>query len=266
MTFPDKAEGIFFAAALFVVFILLSAASIKTWEYTNSNAFCADACHNVHPEEAYAHHSSQHVRVKCVECHMGRLSTFEMIAVKVTHTSELWGMLTGYDRPLTANLPASRDSCQGCHSMQPHQNDSIRVQTHYEPDKINTETRTRLSLRIAEGAVRRGRGQGMRLHTEKQVRFIATDAQNLNIPWVEVTRPDGRTVIYRDVTQGRLEGESFVAERHVMDCTDCHNRVGHPFRNPEVVVDEALAKGQLNRRLPYLKARLVDMLNRDFTT
>jgi len=70
MIFPDKAWRIFFAAAaLFVVFIFLSAASIKTWEYTNSNAFCADVCHNVHLEEAYAHHSSQHVRVKCVECH-----------------------------------------------------------------------------------------------------------------------------------------------------------------------------------------------------
>ena len=254
------------AVVLIVVFIFLGAASIATWEYTNSNAFCADACHNVHPEEAYAHQASQHAQVKCVECHMGRLSTFQLIATKATHISRLWGMLTGYDRPLTADLPASHDACQGCHPMQPHQNDSTRVSTYYESDQTNTEMQTLLSLRTAGGAARRAEGQGIRWHTKHQIRFIATDAQHLNIPWVEVTQPDGRTVTYRDVQQGRLEGESLVPERRVMECTDCHNRVGHPFQSPEAVVDEALAEERLNRRLPYIKKRLVALLKQDFAT
>jgi hypothetical protein len=256
----------FAVVGLSVAFILLGAAGIATWEYSNSDAFCASACHNVHPEETYAHHTSQHVQVTCVECHMGRLSTFKMLAVKVTHTSELWGMLTGYDRPLTSHLPASRDSCEGCHSAEPHQNDSIRVRKRYASDKANTETTIQLILRTAGGVARDDGGKGIHWHTENQVRFVATDAQKRNIPWVEVTWPDGRTVTYRDLTQSLTESDIAAAEKRVMDCVDCHNRVGHPFRNPEEVVDDALAEGRLNRRFPYVKARLVEVLQQDFTT
>ena len=34
---------------------LLGAAGIAGWEYSNSNAFCAAMCHDVHPEEIAAH-------------------------------------------------------------------------------------------------------------------------------------------------------------------------------------------------------------------
>jgi hypothetical protein len=266
MQFSGRWRGIAFAGgALCVAFFLLGIAGIATWEYTNSDAFCARACHSVHPEETYAHRASQHAQVECVECHMGRLSTFEMMAVKVTHTSELWGMLTGYDRPLTSHLPASRDSCEACHSEEPHQNDSVRVRKHYAPDEANTETKILLILRTAGGAARDDGGKGIHWHTENLVRFITTDAQKLNIPWVEVTKPDGHTVTYRDVTQSLTESEVAAAEKRVMDCTDCHNRVGHPFRDPEQVIDGALAEGRLNRRFPYIKARLVDVLQKDFS-
>ena len=119
-------------------FLIVGAVGVASWEYSNSDAFCASACHQVHPEETYAHHISQHASVACVECHMGRLSTFEAMAKKVTHVGELWGMVVGYDRPLTASMPASRKSCEGCHSENPHQYNSVRVRTHFAPDKEGT--------------------------------------------------------------------------------------------------------------------------------
>ena len=59
-----------------------TAAGIAGWEYTNSNAFCTNMCHAVHPEEPVAHADSPHARVNCVECHMGRLSTLELVGIE----------------------------------------------------------------------------------------------------------------------------------------------------------------------------------------
>ena len=35
-----------------------AAGGIVAWEYTNSNEFCANMCHSVHPEETVAHAAS----------------------------------------------------------------------------------------------------------------------------------------------------------------------------------------------------------------
>ena len=260
------------AVTFLVVSIVLALAGtvcILGWEFSNSDTFCAKACHNVHPEEPYAHQASQHAQVTCVECHMGRLSTLPLMAKKITHTNEIWGMIVGYERPLTSpSMPASRKSCEGCHSDQPHQRDTIKVRKHYEPDEANTETTIQLTLRTAGSWTRKLGGKGIHWHSvkENQVRFIAIDEKNQNIPWVEVTLPDGKRVVYTDVTQPLTDEKIAQAEKRVMECTDCHNRVGHPFLNPEVIVDDALAQGYLNRRFPFIKARLVNLLQQEYAT
>ena len=65
-------------------------------------------CHAVHPEEPKAHAASFHARVNCVECHMGRLSTLQLMAIKPTHINELWGMIVGYERPIHTTACARR--------------------------------------------------------------------------------------------------------------------------------------------------------------
>ena len=95
---------------------VIGAGGIVAWEYSNSNAFCTNVCHAVHPEEPKAHAASFHARVNCVECHMGRLSTLQLMAIKPTHINELWGMIVGYERPtLTHSLRPARESCEACH-------------------------------------------------------------------------------------------------------------------------------------------------------
>ena len=89
-----------------VITTLMGAAGVATWEYSNSDAFCTDACHSVHPENAFAHKASQHAEVGCVECHVGRISTFPKMIRKTGHMSHLWAVIFGYERPLTApSLP-----------------------------------------------------------------------------------------------------------------------------------------------------------------
>jgi len=253
---------------LVVLGALLGASGIAGWEYSNSDAFCADTCHGVHPENTYAHHGSQHARVACVECHMGRVSTFESMARKASHSTHLWGMLTGYERPLTApSMPASGESCEGCHSSQPHQYDALRVRKRYASDEASTETivQVRLHTASARATTREADAESIRWHAENQVRFVAADPERDAIRWVEVTQPDGSTVRYVDPKHPPTEDELDEPKRE-MSCVDCHNRVGHPFRSPEAVLDDALAEGRLNRSFPWVKARALEILEQEFET
>jgi hypothetical protein len=265
-----KARPFLYAIGVFVLAsLLLGAAGIGAWEYTNSDAFCANMCHGVHPEEPYAHRLSRHARVACVECHIGRLSTLEAMVSKAAHTAHVWAMLTGYERPLTSySMPASRRSCEGCHSAVPHQNDAVRVRKHYANDEANTETTVELLLHTAtaRASPRAGEAKGIHWHTENQVRFIAAGPLKQEIPWVEATYLDGTTVVYTDKTRPVMQEEAAATDKSLMVCVDCHNRVGHPFRNPEGVLDDALAEGRLNRRFPFVKARVVALLEQEFSS
>ncbi len=253
--------------AAMVLFGVLAGVSVATWEYTNSDAFCSNACHAVHPEEPYAHRESQHASVQCVECHIGRMSTFKQVAIKATHIKHAWGLLVGYERPLTApSMPASRDSCEGCHSTKPHRNNTVQVRRHFAPDETNTETRVALIVRaVGRQAVDDPR-RGIRWHTENQVRFVANDPQRENISWIEAVRPDGSVVTYTDSGASATKEEMGRAEKKIMECADCHNQAGHPFRNPEELIDEALAEDPVIRQLPYVKARMLELLDQDFET
>jgi hypothetical protein len=252
-------------AFLALVFVLLGTAGVATWEYTNSNAFCTQACHAVHPEETFAHLASQHANVHCVECHVGRMSTFRAAVEKSGHITHAWGMIIGYERPLTApSMPASRDSCEGCHTSNPHLHNSIRVRRHFAPDEGNTETKVTLIARAVGRTFQGGGTPGVNWHIHNTVRFVATDLQRTNILWVEATRTDGTVVRYEDSAGTGTVDSPTSANIRTMECVDCHNLAGHPIRAPDALVDEALAAGILNPALPEIKARAVKLLEQKF--
>lgn len=250
---------------LAIGFLVLGGISVAAWEYTNSNSFCANACHAVHPEEPLTHRYSRHTNVQCVECHIGRLSTFKAVFVKSQHVTHLWALLTGYDRPLTSySMPVSTDSCESCHSHHPHKNSVLKVYRHYADDKDNSETKLGLVLRLQGRQTAEASGEGVEWHTRNRIRFIATDAQKQRIPWVEATRKDGTKVVYQDRTQTLSSEEITRAAKRVMECDDCHNQVGHPFPNPEAVLDRALAGGVLPKEFPFVKKRAKELLAQEF--
>ena len=237
---------------------VLGAAGIAGWEFSNSNTFCAVMCHNVHPEEIAAHKQGAHAQVNCVECHMGRLSTLHLMALKPTHAKELWGMIAGYERPkASSTLRPSREACESCHSPAVEHNDSVAVKVHYATDTASSESRTKLVLHTGMDAIRTGYTKGIHWHIQNEVRFVSPDDQRREIPWVEVVKPDGTKVTYADA-ESKLTNEQLVALKpRAMACYDCHNSVGHPFANPAVVVDEAIRTGKIDRKLPDAKARAV---------
>jgi hypothetical protein len=242
---------------------LLGAAGIAGWEYSNSNAFCAAMCHDVHPEEIAAHKQGAHARVNCVECHMGRNSTLHLMALKPTHAKELWGMIVGYERPITSGtLRPSREACESCHYPAVEHHDSVAVKVQYGTDPQSSESRTKIVLHTGMDAVRSGYTKGIHWHIQNEVRFVSPDPQRRDIPWVEVVKADGTKVAYTDA-ETKLTAEQIAAlPARPMACYDCHNEVGHPFTNPATTVDEAIRTGKIDRRLPDTKARAVALIDK----
>jgi hypothetical protein len=237
---------------------LVGVAGIVGWEYSNSNAFCANVCHSVHPEESANHLAGAHGRVNCVECHMGRTSTLHLMALKPTHVKELWGMIAGYERPLhSSTLRPAREACESCHYPLAEHHDSIAVKKRFATDPPSSQIDYRLVLHTTAGIERETpwKVTGIHWHIANEVEFVTLDEQRREIPWVRVKRPDGTKVTYID-TQSKLPMQELAKrEPRRMECFDCHNAVGHPFRNPADVLDDALASGRIDRSLPSAKAR-----------
>jgi nitrate/TMAO reductase-like tetraheme cytochrome c subunit len=242
---------------------ILGAGGIVAWEYSNSNAFCANNCHAVHPEEPRAYAAYSHARVQCVECHMGRLPTLQLMTLKAAHYHELLGMITGYHRPLTATtMRPARDSCEGCHWPSVNHDDKVRTKVHYETDAANTETRTRLVVHTGSGEAREKATRGIHWHIDQNVEYVTDDVQKRTIPWVRITDKDGKTTTYFDAASKVARAEMDQAPKRRMECADCHNAAGHPFTNPADRVDHAILEGRIDRSLPSIKARALAIIDR----
>lgn len=252
------------AVLFFVAFAVVGSVSVLGWEYSNSNHFCAYACHAVHPEEPKAHRESFHAEVNCVECHIGRLGFFHSALIKSGHVAHAWSMIVGYERPLYAkSFKSAENTCFGCHTKTTHQVNLTRTWQHFAADEWNTETKLTMTLRnvgrIFGGEDRRG----MNWHTSGAVKIVAEDPQKQHIALVEATLPSGEIVTYKNVKTTMSDEQIAEAPRHVMDCADCHNRAGHPFPDPERVIDKAFASGELSRKLPFVKQRILEVLHTD---
>ena len=245
--------------------ILFAMGGIQVWEYINSSGFCVNACHGVHPEEALAYGDSYHARVECTECHLGRAGVLQRFVLNAKHIQYFSvAILDRYERPLDweALLPASA-SCELCHSASAEQGDQLVEIRRFLPDETNTEKRTYLIINAGGGGPVECdciEGYDIHWHALNPVEYIATDEEGQDIRWVRATLPDGRTVEYNDVTNPLSAEEIAEAQTRVMDCVDCHNRVGHPFPPPERSIDVAIAEGRLSRDLPFIKKEMLDLL------
>ena len=248
--------------AFILGFVILGVIAIQVWEYSNSVDFCANVCHAVHPEEPASYQDFYHASVKCTECHMGRVSTLRGIVLKAGHFRHLPEVLFhSYERPLESKTmrPAS-ESCERCHWPPAFHGDTVQEIKRFLPDEENTEKRIFLILKTGAGERKEGMGFGIHWHITTPVEYIATDERKQDIRWVRTTLPDGRTVEYNDVANPLTPEEIATAEKHTMDCVDCHNRMGHPFPSPEDLVDQTLADGQVSIDLPYIKESMLELL------
>ena len=183
--------GVIIGAAFIIGFIVFGVIAIMVWDYSNSVAFCADACHDVHPEEIHAFKDSYHANVRCTECHMGRVGTLNNIVLKASHARHLPEVIfDSYDRPLeSATMRPANESCELCHFPPAFHGDTVRKVTRFQSDEENTEKDTYLILKTGAGTRNEGLGYGIHWHITNPVEYIAGDEHKQDIRWVRTTLP-----------------------------------------------------------------------------
>ncbi|MFN2188689.1 MAG: cytochrome c3 family protein, partial [Candidatus Promineifilaceae bacterium] len=190
-------------AFLGVLTLLVGVATVYGWNYTNSPEFCGSTCHTM-PPEYNAYLSSPHARVRCVECHIGRDIVTTQFTRKAGDLRHVIATVTeNYEYPIfTRAMRPARESCETCHFPEKFSDDSLREIKHYSSDEENSIERTYLVLKTGGGTQREGLGRGIHWHIENEVRYLATDKLEQDIPYVRTTDDDGNVVEYYDIASG----------------------------------------------------------------
>jgi nitrate/TMAO reductase-like tetraheme cytochrome c subunit len=245
---------------IFVLFLLFLG-GLFAWDYTNSSYFCGTTCHTMPPHyESYLR--SPHARVACVECHIGRTSFGVQITRKAVDAQFVWAYATGqYEFPLHAKgLQPARESCEKCHWPEKFSWDTVRQLREFTPDENNSEVTTNLVMKTGGGTERQGLGRGIHWHIENPIDFAYTDDLTQDIPWIQVTNPDGTQTVYTDIENPLTPEQLAALPTRRMDCIDCHNRVSHTFYSPDDALDLYLANNQIDPTIPEIKEKGVELL------
>jgi hypothetical protein len=235
--------------------------------YMSSSEFCGKACHAAMQPEYDTWLQSVHNRIGCVPCHVEPTAR-GFVAAKVNGTRQLIDFLRDdYERPIPTpihgQVPAEA-TCETCHWPEKYLGTKIKVLPHYRTDEQVTGYTNVLLMRTG-GTRPDGESVGIHwhVHPSATVRFFATDAKMLDVPVVEVLKPDGQQDVF---TVAGVDPAKLPAGRwRAMDCVDCHNRVGHHFELPDEALDKAIASGLVARELPGIKAQALAALEKPWT-
>jgi nitrate/TMAO reductase-like tetraheme cytochrome c subunit len=267
---PETRRALFFVtAATFVSLVTLSFASQRAVEYSESQQFCGQTCHQPMGPHFTAHQNGLHSRVRCVECHI-EPGAQGFLKAKLNGTNQLRLVISnGYPRPIVSPTHTARPnvytSCEQCHWPDRFIGDVVKTVYEFADDEANSKTMTTLRLHVGGPVAGTGSGTGIHWHMNRSnvVEYVARDETLEQIPYVRVATPDGtvREYFAKGVSAGDLEGRP----RRRMGCIDCHNRPAHKFASaPERAVDEAMGAGLISTRIPFIRREVVRALKVDY--
>jgi hypothetical protein len=266
---PTRRRMMWLFVSLAVFFSVSAIGMYRAFVFTESVGFCGTICHEIMDPEYTAYQYSPHARVGCVECHIGAGADW-YVRSKLSGLRQVYRtILNTYELPIEVpirDLRPARETCEECHWPEKFTGSTERVQWHFWRDEENTPSRYNIWMKV--GGINRDTqtAHGIHWHISPwhTVRYWPRDYQRLEIPWVEVTGPDGQRTVYQgdDIP----EGGPPAGEIRTMDCIDCHNRPSHIYRPPDEIVNQALVNGRLSRKLPYIKKNAVELLKSDFDT
>ena len=252
-----------------VLFLLVSAiASYQSYQFTESVQFCGQACHGVMKPEYVTYLHSPHARVACAECHIGKGASW-YVRSKLSGTYQVYAtMADKYPRPIPTpvkNLRPAQETCEECHWPKKFVGNLERTFVHFLGDETNTQFTVRMLLHVGGGDPTHGPVGGIHWHMNVGYRidYIATDPERQKIPWVRMTDSQGVVTEFRSPRYTNCVNE---AEVRRMDCMDCHNRPAHRYQTPDEAVNLAMAMGQIDRGLHYIKTNALYALTRPYST
>lgn len=250
--------------------LLYAFAGYKTYEFTESKTFCGMMCHRVMGPEFRAHAYSVHAEIGCVDCHVGPGLQYFLL-YKLRGTKELFDLISDrYPRPIPTpikDLRPSQDVCEHCHGPKYQINQKLESRAYFLSDKKNTRRTINLLLRMGKTEVTTERPPKMHWHssTTQEIVYASDEKRNV-IPWVRVRRLDGKERVYRSSEVKMSDVEAAKAEKRRMDCVDCHNRPGHPYNPPGVILNALLAVQLVDPDLPEIKRVAVKALDAEYTS
>ncbi|BCG46260.1 Cytochrome c family protein [Citrifermentans bremense] len=257
---------LFFVVASIGFVLIVSVASLKGYEFTESTTFCGELCHVVMEPEHVAWSNSPHAKVKCVECHVGPGAAW-YVKAKISGMRQLYAVLfKTYPETIGTpidNLRPARDTCEHCHWPEKFYAGRQKVFYHYAPNEENSPREINMLINIG-GTPKSEHAKGIHWHIGQEVTYIATDKQRMNIPYIAVKEKDGRITEYMDTEKPLSKDEVAKSQKRVMDCLDCHNRPAHIYRAPGIEMDEAFAARRIDSSLPYLKKVAVEIVTRPY--
>jgi formate-dependent nitrite reductase cytochrome c552 subunit len=253
-----------------VALVFMSAfGSYEAYHFTESVRFCGTVCHSVMHPEYTAYQGSPHARVACVGCHVGPGADW-YVRSKISGLYQVYAVtVNNYPRPIPTpieNLRPARETCEECHWPQKFYSQSVRYETHYLPDKDNTEWDIELIMKIGAQRSALGLSEGIHWHINRDVRieYIADEARQ-KIFWVRYTNAQtGAVRIFQDKASPLSEDQVRNADIRTMDCMDCHNRPSHDYRAPTIFLNDAMTSGAIPRELPDIKSVAVELCAKEY--
>lgn len=266
---PHKMKlTVFFSIATVIFVLLITIATIKGFEFTESTVFCGELCHQVMTPEHTAWSNSPHAKVKCVECHVGPGAEW-YVKAKISGLRQVWAVLThSFPSPIETpieNLRPARDTCEHCHWPEKFYSGRQKIFYHFAPNEQNTPREVNLLIKIG-GTPKSPHAMGIHWHIGTEVRYIARDKKRFDIPYIAVKEKDGSITEYMDTANPLTRDEVANGKKRLMDCTDCHNRPTHIYKSPGQEMDENIVSGHIDPSLPYIKKIAVEVLEKPYRT
>jgi hypothetical protein len=261
---------VFIAGTFFFLFIS-AFGSYRAFEYTESVSFCGEQCHTVMQPEFVSFQAAPHSSIKCVDCHVGGGPEW-YVRSKLAGMRQLYAVaFDTYHRPIQTpihNMRNANETCAKCHRPELYYGEQLKVFNYFGYDEQNSLRQIRMLIKTGGGSPDAGPTGGIHWHMnlDNEITYIATDERRQNIPWVRLKTADGEVIEYVAQDAGMPIEEIERFEKRTMDCIDCHNRPTHIFLSPNRAVDQSLAAERLDRTLPYIKMKSVEVLSKPYTT
>lgn len=257
--------AIFLAVTTFFNIVIASQLTYRAVEHMETTQFCGQSCHVMKPEFT-AYQNAIHSRVLCVDCHVAP-GAAGWVQSKLAGTRQLLAVaLNNHPRPIESAMESDRlvpssETCENCHWPQVGGNVRLRVIPNYKDDEQNTASQTVLSMVIGGST---GSGiHGSHFGPGIKIRYAAADSKRESIPWVEY-RNEKQSVLRTYKTAETKNVDVSKLPTHDMQCVDCHNRPAHVFELPERAVNRAMAAGEIDPSLPFVKKKSMELLNASY--
>ena len=251
--------------------LLYAFAGFKAYEFTESKTFCGTMCHQVMGPEFRSHSFHAHAEIACADCHVGPGAKYFLL-YKLKGTRQLIDVIFDrYPRPIptpVADLRPSQEVCENCHGPKHQINQRLESRNFFLSDKQNTRKTINLLLRMGTPELTTHRPPKMHWHssTTEEIVYAASDEKRAGIPWIRVKRLDGKERVYRLVGAEMSDAEAAKAGPRRMDCIDCHNRGGHPYDPPQVILNTLLNLKLVDPDLPEIKRVAVKALDAEYAS